>query len=184
MEDRIPHAPAKFRCPARPTISSPRVRVLRLVRNTLWERERRLMMRPKRSPLNRAWSRCPVIIVSSTSITSSARGVQQHTLSVKSTGRVEKEPVSGKNGHHHRDRDGRIDLGRSTPDIAILSCLVLSISLIHCDIAIKSVCHTQSVSQTPLFCRGDRRSYLSEQKGMVLVCPPLSALLSASLSAP
>ena len=99
-------------------------------------------MRPQRSPLNRAWSRCPVIIVSSTYITSSARGVQQHTLSVKSTGRVEKEPVSGKNGHHHRDRDGRIALGRSTPDIAI-----------------KSVCHTQSVSQTPLFCRGDPRSY-------------------------
>ena len=39
------------------------------VLNTLCERERRLRMRPKRSPLNRAWSRCPVIIVSSTSIT-------------------------------------------------------------------------------------------------------------------
>ena len=111
MEDRIPHAPAKFRFAARPTISSPRVRVLRLVRNTLWERERRLRMRPKRSPLNRAWSRCPVIIVSSTSITCSASDAHRHTLSVKSTGRVEKRAVFGKNGHHHRDRDGRIALG-------------------------------------------------------------------------
>ena len=118
MEDRIPHAPAKFRFAARPTISSPRVRVLRLVRNTLWERERRLMMRPKRSPLNRAWSRCPVIIVSSTYITCSANDAHRHTLSVKSTGRVEKRAGLGKNGHHHRDRDGRIALGRSTPDIS------------------------------------------------------------------
>ena len=147
MEDRISHAPAKFRFAARPTISSPRVRVLRLVRNTLWERERRLMMRPKRSPLNRAWSRCPVIIVSSTYITCSANDAHRHTLSVKSTGRVEKRAGLGKNGHHHRDRDGRIALGRSTPDIAI-----------------KSVCHTQSVSQTPLFCRGDRRSYHAPRK--------------------
>ena len=109
--DRISHAPAKFRFAARPTISSPRVRVLRLVRNTLWERERRLMMRPKRSPLNRAWSRCPVIIVSSTSITCSANDAHRHTLSVKCTGRVEKRAGLGKNGHHHRDRDGRIALG-------------------------------------------------------------------------
>ena len=35
----------------------------------------------------------------------------QHTLSVKSTGRVEKRAGVGKNGHLHRDRDGRIALG-------------------------------------------------------------------------
>ena len=117
LVDRILNAPAKCRFATRPTTSSARLRVLQPVLNTLCERERRLRMRPKRSPLNRAWSRCPVIIVSSTSITSSARGVQQHTLSVKSTGRVEKRAGVGKNGHLHRDRDGRISLSASTPDI-------------------------------------------------------------------
>ncbi len=46
-----------------------------------------------------------------TSITCSASDAHRHTLSVKSTGRVEKRAVFGKNGHHHRDRDGRIALG-------------------------------------------------------------------------
>ena len=111
LVDRIPHALAKFRFATRPTRSSPRLRVLPPVRNTLWERKRRLRMRPQRSPLNRAWSRCPVIIVSSTYITCSANDAHRHTLSVKSTGRVEKRAGLGKNGHHHRDRDGRIALG-------------------------------------------------------------------------
>ena len=147
-------------------------------------------MRPQRSPLNRAWSRCPVIIVSSTSITSSARGVQQHTLSVKSTGRVEKEPVSGKNGHHHRDRDGRIALGpgdratsitcsaggvqqhtlsvKSPADVHETSwCREILMSFSgpgrpNCSRPINSrYSHQESVSQAPLFCRGDPRSYRS-----------------------
>ena len=116
--DRIPHALAKCRFATRPATSSSRLRVLRPCEIHCAKRIRRLRMRPKRSPLNRAWSRCPVIIVSSTYITCSARGVQQHTLSVKSTGRVEKRAGVGKNWHHHRDRDGRIALGRSTPDIS------------------------------------------------------------------
>ena len=86
--DRIPHALAKFSFATRPTTSSPRLRVLPPVRNTLWERERRLKMRPRRSPLNRAWSRYPVIIVSSTYITCSANDAHRHTLSVKCTGDV------------------------------------------------------------------------------------------------
>ena len=67
---------------------------------------------------------CRAFIVSSTSITVSASCVHQHTLDVKLTGRVEKRAGFGKFRCHHRDRDGRITLGRSTLDIFI--CAVWS----------------------------------------------------------